>query len=906
MGDQRTAQLEAELANLRTNLRNLADAYNQSNAMVTAHSAALREQEELVQELTKKANEFQERMSVEGAEYRSIIEEQKAELERLKHGTTQKRVKIGKLEKFGGDRSRLRAFLTGARRQMEVEGLTTASESDKVLYVSSFLEKDPEKWFEPFLREYQQRGKKRMSTLASEMFNDYAVFERHLDAVYGNVDAQRDAAQKIVALKQTGSAMKYCTIFNQHRSFLPWTEQAFMDVFMQGLKPEVMRGLVLKDEEYEDLAEMMEAATKIDNAEFEVRQIRKRNKPAATTHRRDREGDTVMSGAVNVAEAKKKGLCFKCGKKGHRANKCRSGGQGQQGQSRNDIGAGNQGTANPTQAAVQVQIASMSAFDENGHNSEAWYSADEGVSVLPTIKGTEDEIGELSEPEVPDAFTDEADRYEMEVTRQRLEVLELRMSEIERLQQNDRVEHHEETDEAEVHHDLSENPQPSRTLESRMIRRTELAASEEVLPEPPRYEEVVRQEPDGYPIATSDWLETAVTEMRRNRELARIRRGQLNNQLRISIDAEIAVCQCEGWKQECFVNSELTMGVHMNTCETCHEWMNRPCPIHTPEMKMNTFANVCSTRFAPSIKDRFNEAAWMEKACRTDAISDWYHCYTYRCMRHRRIKEAMRCFPLIPRVTFLNALQCPCLRPGCLCSRMDDGHVLHHLLHPQLCEVTRCRSHELDHEIQAELQVNLAVMTTQEDSQKPMKIKVKIEGQEYLALIDTGASKTMIGDHVLKNLEWGKTEKLEIVDYSGYVQVKQTRHAQGYYEIDEFQLQDMFYETEITSRTGYDIILGMDWLTKYRAIICCRDRTVILFRKGEDGKIERINLSSITVSDGKVGGTLAQRSRDGTANAETSIESRGAVIQSEDTQTPETQSRAQQSQVRLSTEQESD
>jgi hypothetical protein len=42
-----------------------------------------------------------------------------------------------------------------------------------------------------------------MFKVAADIFKIYSQFEKHLNAVYSNVDVQRDAATKIVALKQT-------------------------------------------------------------------------------------------------------------------------------------------------------------------------------------------------------------------------------------------------------------------------------------------------------------------------------------------------------------------------------------------------------------------------------------------------------------------------------------------------------------------------------------------------------------------------------------------------------------------------------------------------------------------------------------------------------------------------------
>jgi predicted RNase H-like nuclease (RuvC/YqgF family) len=161
--------LQAGVNNLYEKLQKAADQVTaltsdaiQKNKNMKALESIIEDQNAKYLNLMKDAKRMSQEFAEKQAETSAIIEEQAEQLARYKKMTPEsnnklqghRKIKIGKLEKFDGDRKRIRAFLTGARRQMQVEGLHVVKESDKVLYISSFLEKDPETWFEPFLREY--------------------------------------------------------------------------------------------------------------------------------------------------------------------------------------------------------------------------------------------------------------------------------------------------------------------------------------------------------------------------------------------------------------------------------------------------------------------------------------------------------------------------------------------------------------------------------------------------------------------------------------------------------------------------------------------------------------------------------------------------------------------------------
>jgi hypothetical protein len=860
---QEVNDLYEQLQNAGKQVAALTTNATQTNKNMKILEKTIQEQDDKYRTLVQDAKRMSQEFAEKQAETSAIIEEQAEIITRLKGMTPEsslgvqgyKRIKIGKLDKFDGDRKRIRAFLTGARRQMQVVGLHVASECDKVLYVSSFLEKDPETWFEPFLREYQTATpEKPMSKVAAEIFQDYSQFEKHLNAVFGNVDVQRDAATKIVALKQTGSVMKYATIFNQYKSFLSWNEVTLMDVFKQGLKPEVMKGIIYQDKEPKDLSELIERATKIDNAEFEVRQLRRSSGTQRNRTRKDKDGDVIMAGGASIdkRQARKDGLCFNCGQKGHMANTCPKKGSNQTGSKKSDPK-----TKEKANSAVvtetEIQVASMQSFYEEGHNSEDWYSADneEGIEVQPTLEGTDYEISELEaivHTTVSEVATRATELAIAEVRERLSEQLERMVTaRMERCYGQD-----VQSEEAEVHPGLTERSHPSRTLDA--------ASSEELSSDLPSY--TADERPPDYVVheqtsVTNQSMDAVTSEVvNENRWIARRR----ENTRRIRVNWRdpqndeatriISSCRCGQWKQQCFADSKEPMHIHEIQCDECYEWMHRDCPLHSRERKVETFWKLQSERYAGSVPEEYNEASHLGEVC-LSAVKPWYICFVHECGLHRRIKEAMRCFPVLPRLVLLNANKHPCFRIGCMCSAADRHHPLHNMLHPRACEDTECFSNEHRLGRDETQRLNAGMALVKEDNRMVMRIKVTVEGKERIAMIDTGASKSIIGSHVINHPQLVPHTKMDFVDYTGQVVTQQVQEVLGHYMIEELVYRDQFLMTHIEAAAGYDMILGMNWLKKYYAIISCYDRTIVIIRPGTEGKVERVHLSSVAVSNRK-------------------------------------------------------
>ena len=102
------------------------------------------------------------------------------------------------------------------------------------------------------------------------------------------------------------------------------------DKFLEGLKPKIQELLIYIPEELQNLEELFGRAQKIDREHWNRQEqgfgFRTGTNTRRNPMRRDRDGDIQMIGAkVDLEKAKKEGLCFKCGKPGHQAKRCRQG-----------------------------------------------------------------------------------------------------------------------------------------------------------------------------------------------------------------------------------------------------------------------------------------------------------------------------------------------------------------------------------------------------------------------------------------------------------------------------------------------------------------------------------------------------------------------------------------------------
>ena len=114
---------------------------------------------------------------------------------------SQRSVKLPKPEFFDGSRSKLRGFLTQMEMQLRMNR-QIVNEDDKVVFVSTYLRGQAFEWFEPFIREYQEKeDKDKWSNTTKEIFTSYNAFKKKLKQTFGDIDAIRSAKRRLRRLK---------------------------------------------------------------------------------------------------------------------------------------------------------------------------------------------------------------------------------------------------------------------------------------------------------------------------------------------------------------------------------------------------------------------------------------------------------------------------------------------------------------------------------------------------------------------------------------------------------------------------------------------------------------------------------------------------------------------------------
>jgi vacuolar-type H+-ATPase subunit F/Vma7 len=171
---------------------------------------------------------------------------------------------------------------------MQLRLINCVEEADRVIYASTYLRGQAFNWFEPYIREFNEKPRDDWGDVTKLIFRSYAQFKKKLEQTFGDIDAVRTAERKLDRLRQTGSASVYAAEFQQIISHLDLDEDTYIWLFERGLKDNIKDELMRIDRP-KDLTTLIEIAVKFDNRLYE-RDLQRREGRRGNTNFRPYRG----------------------------------------------------------------------------------------------------------------------------------------------------------------------------------------------------------------------------------------------------------------------------------------------------------------------------------------------------------------------------------------------------------------------------------------------------------------------------------------------------------------------------------------------------------------------------------------------------------------------------------------
>lgn len=240
--------------------------------------------------------------------------------------------KIPAPERFGGDPTSCRAFLTQCSMQFVMQPSSFPSEAAKVAYTISLLTGQAKLWG---TAEWERR---------SASCSSFDSFSTELRRVFDPVRPDKEAARYLSTLCQGNRTVdQYAIEFRRYAADTRWNEPACFDAFYRGLSERVKDELAARVLP-EDLNGLIEVAASIDRRLKERRGERFRRAPSPLSPQfsvtpRQEVGATFPEEPMQLGRTRlspeererryRQRLCFYCSAAGHQVRNCPVKGQAQ-------------------------------------------------------------------------------------------------------------------------------------------------------------------------------------------------------------------------------------------------------------------------------------------------------------------------------------------------------------------------------------------------------------------------------------------------------------------------------------------------------------------------------------------------------------------------------------------------
>ena len=116
-------------------------------------------------------------------------------------------------EPFDGKREELQGFLTSVRAYLRAKNIQDPAQ--EVEFAGTLLKGDALSWFEPYLRDYLENTPEDRTADTDKFFENFDNFASAIKNTFGDVDETRTAERQLLNIRQTGSASKYASRFQQ-------------------------------------------------------------------------------------------------------------------------------------------------------------------------------------------------------------------------------------------------------------------------------------------------------------------------------------------------------------------------------------------------------------------------------------------------------------------------------------------------------------------------------------------------------------------------------------------------------------------------------------------------------------------------------------------------------------------
>lgn len=188
--------------------------------------------------------------------------------------------KVSPPDMFTGDRHKLHLYLSKCRHNFLSRPELFATEHQKVLFASGYLDGAAYNWFQPLLDQYSRALSGDTSEESPAEFQSFEQYAKSLENTFGDPDIVRSKERELRNLNQVTSVATYLADFSRIKGFVRWNDEALASQFYKGLKPVVKDGLVYENPAPSTLAQLSAAALRIDSRQFERLLERKSESPA--------------------------------------------------------------------------------------------------------------------------------------------------------------------------------------------------------------------------------------------------------------------------------------------------------------------------------------------------------------------------------------------------------------------------------------------------------------------------------------------------------------------------------------------------------------------------------------------------------------------------------------------------